>query len=188
MKVSNKGRHSKLLLQQASEIFSLTTCRHSSPPSLFARLYKALEWPLSLDQCLLDQHGPRQYHLKRVLSGFQANWRNPGCKTSISKAAKLWGCDPVVVYLHSSHWAAKNDRSNISPTSPLSWDCWRRPWSLKDSWMVPKKIGSANTHTVDGGNPAPVDRYFIPFKVYRVLYIQVVRDFFHQQYFLILRH
>ena len=35
--------------------------------------------------------------------------------------------------------------------------------------MVPKKSGSANTHTVDGGNPAPVDRYSIPFKMYRVL-------------------
>ena len=82
---------------------------------------------------------PKTVPPETSLSGFQANWRNPGCKTSISKAAKLWGCDPVVVYLHSSHWAAENDRSNISPTSPLSWDCWRRPWSLRDSWMVPKK-------------------------------------------------
>ena len=38
------------------------------PPSLFASLYRALEWPLSLEQCLLDQHGPRQYHLKTHVS------------------------------------------------------------------------------------------------------------------------
>ena len=168
MKLSNKGRHSKLLLQQASEIFSLTTCRHSSPPSLFARLYKALEWPLSLDQCLLDQHGPRQYHLKPI----QAFKQTEGILAAKPASPKLQNFEAVTPWWCSCtphHWAPKNNRSNISPTSPLSWDCWRRPWSLKDSWMVPKKSGSANTHTVDGGNPAPVDRYSIPFKMYRVL-------------------
>ncbi len=36
-------------------------------------------------------------------------------------------------------------------------------------------------HTVDGRNPAPVDRYFIPLFT-RFCTSQVVQDFFHQQY------
>ena len=45
-----------------------------------------------------------------------------------------------------------------------------------DSWISEK-----GWHTVDGWNPAPVDRYFVPL-FSRFYTSQVVQDFFHQQY------
>ena len=53
------------------------------------------------------------------------------------------------------------------------------------NWKVPPYYYSTrlqgSIHTVDGRNPAPVDRYFIPFFT-RSYTFQVVQDLFHQQY------
>ena len=51
------------------------------------------------------------------------------------------------------------------------------------STKKPRKKVHVSNNTVDGRNPVPVDRYFIPLFSDFTNTSQVVQDFFHQQYF-----
>ena len=74
--------------------------------------------------------------------------------------------------------------SRLTPHAFLNRCCRMRNLRIETIFpLKPSKKIHVSNNTVDGWNPVPVDRYFIPLFSDVTNTSQVVQDFFHQQYF-----